>query len=75
MQEGKFIEAYEKIKETNSLPAVCGRVCPQENQCEGKCVRGIKGQPVGIGRLERFCADYAMAHGYESTQELHKNGR
>ena len=75
VQEGKFIEAYEKIKETNSLPAICGRVGPQENQCEGKCVRGIKGQPVGIGRLERFCADYAMAHGYESTQEIRKNGR
>ena len=75
VQEGKFIEAYEKIKETNSLPAICGRVCPQENQCEGKCVRGIKGQPVGIGRLERFCADYAMTHGYESKQEIVKNGR
>ena len=58
--EGKFEEAYDIIKSTNSLPAVCGRVCPQENQCEGKCVRGIKGEPVGIGRLERFCADYMM---------------
>lgn len=58
--EGKFEEAYDIIKSTNALPAVCGRVCPQENQCEGKCVRGIKGEPVGIGRLERFCADYMM---------------
>ncbi|HBL84414.1 MAG: glutamate synthase (NADPH), homotetrameric [Clostridiales bacterium GWF2_38_85] len=60
--EGKFIEAADKIKETNSLPAVCGRVCPQETQCEGKCVRGIKGESVAIGRLERFAADYAAAH-------------
>lgn len=58
--EGKFEEAYAIIKTTNALPAVCGRVCPQEHQCEGKCVRGIKGEPVGIGRLERFCADYMM---------------
>lgn len=58
--EGKFEEAYEKIKETNSLPAICGRVCPQETQCEEKCVRGIKGEPVGIGRLERFVADYHL---------------
>lgn len=55
-----FEGAYEIITSTNSLPAVCGRVCPQENQCEGKCVRGIKGEPVGIGRLERFVADYMM---------------
>jgi len=75
VQEGKFIEAYEKIIETNSLPAICGRVCPQESQCEGKCVRGVKGQPVGIGRLERFCADYAMVHGYEPKYDIEKNGR
>ena len=55
--EGDLAAAYEIIKTTNSLPAVCGRVCPQENQCEGKCVRGIKGEPVAIGRLERFVAD------------------
>ena len=52
--EGDFEAAYEVITRTNSLPAVCGRVCPQENQCESKCVRGIKGEPVAIGRLERF---------------------
>ena len=60
--KGNFEEAYKIIKETNALPAVCGRVCPQENQCEGKCVRGIKGESVSIGRLERFCADYHMAN-------------
>ena len=54
---GEFEEAYRIITESSSLPAVCGRVCPQETQCEGKCVRGIKGEPVGIGRLERFVAD------------------
>lgn len=58
---GDFLKAYEVIKRTNSLPAVCGRVCPQETQCEARCVRGIKNEPVAIGRLERFVADYAMA--------------
>ena len=58
---GDFDAAYEIITSTNSLPAVCGRVCPQEKQCESKCVRGIKGESVGIGRLERFVADYHMA--------------
>ena len=56
--KGNFEDAYKIIRSTNALPAVCGRVCPQERQCESKCVRGIKGEPVGIGRLERFCADY-----------------
>ncbi|MCI7740886.1 MAG: NADPH-dependent glutamate synthase [Clostridiales bacterium] len=59
--EGDFDAAYDIITSTNSLPAVCGRVCPQEKQCESKCVRGIKGESVGIGRLERFVADYHMA--------------
>ena len=59
--EGDFDAAYEIITSTNSLPAVCGRVCPQEKQCESKCIRGIKGESVGIGRLERFVADYHMA--------------
>lgn len=58
--EGDFDAAYDIITSTNSLPAVCGRVCPQEKQCESKCVRGIKGESVGIGRLERFVADYHM---------------
>lgn len=60
--EGKFLEANDKIKETSALPAVCGRVCPQESQCEAKCIRGIKGEPVAIGRLERFAADFAMSN-------------
>lgn len=60
--DGKFEEAYEKIRETNSLPAICGRVCPQETQCEQLCVRAKKGEPVGIGRLERFTADWYMAN-------------
>lgn len=60
--EGKFEEAYDVINRTSSLPAVCGRVCPQETQCEGKCTRGIKGEPVAIGRLERFVADWHLAH-------------
>ena len=63
--EGDFDGAYEIITSTNSLPAICGRVCPQENQCEGQCVRGIKGESVGIGRLERFVADYHNAHGHQ----------
>lgn len=56
--EGKFEEAYQIITESSSLPAVCGRVCPQETQCEQKCVRGLRGESVAIGRLERFVADY-----------------
>lgn len=75
VQEGKFIEAYDKIKETNGLPAICGRVCPQESQCEGKCVRGKKGMPVGIGRLERFCADNAMKEGYKNVPAITKKGK
>ena len=60
---GKFIEAAWKIKETNSLPAICGRVCPQEEQCEMLCVRGKAGEPVAIGRLERFAADFETQFG------------
>ena len=58
MAEGDFEAAYQVINRSSSLPAVCGRVCPQESQCEGKCTRGIKNEPVGIGRLERFVADW-----------------
>ena len=69
--EGKFEEAYHKVKETNSLPAICGRVCPQETQCEEKCVRAIKGESVGIGRLERFVADWYMANkGKENIENI-----
>lgn len=72
--EGKFEEAYEIIHSTSSLPAVCGRVCPQETQCEGKCTRGIKGEPVAIGRLERFVADYHNAFGKSSSEKVQSNG-
>ena len=65
--KGDFAKAYQVITQTNRLPAVCGRVCPQENQCEGLCVRGKKGEPVGIGRLERFAADYARNHPEETN--------
>ncbi len=74
VKEGKFIEGYKKIVETNALPAICGRVCPQEEQCEAQCVRGIKHEPVGIGRLERFVADYAIAHGGVEMPKIEKNG-
>ena len=66
IKDGDIESAYRKIKEKNFLPAVCGRVCPQENQCEKQCVRGIKGESVGIGRLERFCADWARENGIET---------
>ena len=71
---GEFEEAYKIITSTNGLPAVCGRVCPQENQCEGKCIRGIKGEPVSIGRLERFVADYHMAHSNDDAVKPESNG-
>ena len=64
--QGNIAAAYEILSNANALPAISGRVCPQENQCEGKCVRGIKGEPVAIGRLERFAADVHMASGQES---------
>ena len=72
--EGDFEAAYEIITSENALPAICGRVCPQENQCEGKCVRGIKGEPVGIGRMERFVADYHMQHAKPVEANIEKNG-
>ena len=67
---GKFIEAAWKIKETNSLPAICGRVCPQEEQCEMLCVRGKAGEPVAIGRLERFAADFERSSGNIRIPEI-----
>ena len=73
--EGDFEEAYQIITSENALPAICGRVCPQENQCEGKCVRAIKGEAVGIGRLERFVADYHMSHAEAAPVEIEKNGK
>ncbi|MBR2743147.1 MAG: NADPH-dependent glutamate synthase [Clostridia bacterium] len=69
-----FSGAAKKIKQTNSLPAVCGRVCPQESQCESKCVRGRKGEPVAIGRLERFAADWSMANEKPESAKIEKNG-
>ncbi len=71
---GDFAGAYQEIALTNALPAVCGRVCPQETQCEGKCVRGIKGEPVGIGRLERFVADWQMHNGDSKVEKPAGNG-
>ncbi|MBR0152225.1 MAG: dihydropyrimidine dehydrogenase, partial [Lachnospiraceae bacterium] len=63
VKEGEIAEAYQIISKYSSLPAVCGRVCPQESQCEAKCVRGVKGDPVSIGKLERFVADWARENG------------
>ncbi len=72
--EGKFEDAYKVITKSSSLPAVCGRVCPQESQCEGLCVRGVKGEPVGIGRLERFVADWHNEHQTELPEKPASNG-
>jgi glutamate synthase (NADPH/NADH) small chain len=74
VKHGDFEKAYEIISESSSLPAVCGRVCPQETQCEGVCVRGIKGEPVAIGKLERFVADWAREHGISPKSDAPKNG-
>ncbi len=74
MAAGNFEAAYQIIAESSSLPAVCGRVCPQESQCESKCVRGIKGEPVGIGRLERFAADWHNAHSTQAPAKPASNG-
>ena len=73
--EGEFEEAYQIISTTSSLPAICGRVCPQENQCEGKCVQGVKGESVAIGRLERFVADWHRTHSVdEEIEQSEGNG-
>ncbi|MCK5236116.1 MAG: NADPH-dependent glutamate synthase [Deltaproteobacteria bacterium] len=72
IEEGKFIEAARKLKETNGLPAVCGRVCPQEDQCERVCIIGKKGEPVAIGRLEKFAADYEREHGEVTIPNIPK---
>ena len=74
VKEGNFEEAYKIIGESSALPAVCGRVCPQESQCEGKCVRGIKGDAVSIGKLERFVADWAKENGIKPVPATEKNG-
>ena len=75
VKEGNFEKAYEIIGESSSLPAVCGRVCPQESQCEGKCIRGIKGDPISIGKLERFVADWACNEGIKPIGAKEKNGK
>ena len=74
VSRGAFEEAYQIIAQSSSLPAVCGRVCPQETQCEQKCVRGVKGEPVAIGRLERFVADWHNAHSTEKPLRPASNG-
>ena len=74
VKEGDFEGAYKTIGLSSALPAICGRVCPQETQCEGKCIRGIKGEPVSIGKLERFVADYALEHDIKPVGAEVKNG-
>ncbi|MBE5891342.1 MAG: NADPH-dependent glutamate synthase [Lachnospiraceae bacterium] len=75
VKDGKFDEAYQIISESSALPAVCGRVCPQESQCEGKCIRGFKGDPVSIGKLERFVADKARENGIKPKKAEKLNGK
>ena len=74
VKEGNIEEAYKIIGESSALPAICGRVCPQESPCEGKCIRGIKGEPVSIGKLERFVADYALEHDIKPVGAEKTNG-
>ena len=74
IKEGNIEEAYKVIGKSSALPAICGRVCPQENQCEGKCIRGIKGEPVSIGKLERFVADYALENDIKPEKAEGTNG-
>lgn len=75
IQDGNIAEAYQIISESSALPAVCGRVCPQESQCEGKCVRGVKGEAISIGKLERFTADWARENGISPQKPESTNGR
>ena len=75
VKEEKFEEAFQIISKSSALPAVCGRVCPQESQCEGKCIRGKKGDPISIGKLERFVADWARENGIKPSAPAEKNGK
>jgi len=75
VKEEKFEEAFQVISKSSALPAVCGRVCPQESQCEGKCIRGKKGDPISIGKLERFVADWARENGIKPAAPAEKNGK
>lgn len=74
IKEGNIEEAYKVIGQSSALPAICGRVCPQESQCEGQCIRGIKGEPISIGKLERFVADYALEHDIKPVGAEKTNG-
>ena len=74
VKEGKFKDAAATIAESSALPAVCGRVCPQESQCEGKCIRGFKGDPISIGKLERFVADWSRENGVVPAKPETTNG-
>ena len=74
IKEGNYEKAYQIISEDSNLPAICGRVCPQETQCEGKCVKGMMGDAISIGKLERFVADYAREHDISVDTEIEKNG-
>ena len=75
VKEGNFEAAYQVISQSSALPAICGRVCPQESQCEGQCIRGIKGDPVSIGKLERFVADWARENNIKPAVTVEKNGK
>ena len=75
VKEGNFEAAYQVISQSSALPAICGRVCPQESQCEGQCIRGIKGDPVSIGKLERFVADWARENNIKPAVTAEKNGK
>lgn len=75
VKNGDIEAAYKIISESSALPAVCGRVCPQESQCEGKCIRGFKGDPISIGKLERFTADWARENGIKPAASAEKNGK
>ena len=75
VKEGNFKEAYDTISLASTLPSICGRVCPQETQCEGVCIRGIKGQPVAIGKLERFVGDWARENNVKPVVDIKSNGK
>ena len=75
VKEGNIEQAYSIISESSALPAICGRVCPQESQCEGKCIRGIKGEAISIGKLERFVADYARENDISPEKPESTNGK
>ena len=75
VKEGRIEEAYQVISRASALPAVCGRVCPQESQCEGKCIRGIKGDPISIGKLERFVADWARENNIKPAGAVERKGK